>query len=418
MRRLKVRGHTFWGRLRVATVLVVIVALVGLISWNFDQNAQSAPGVLHTARLTSANAPFVHVAVDTRTRRAFVLTTASDARSTLSVLDTTTGALLRSEALGRDYGGMAVDEGTGRLFIIHGQGNRVQVRDSRSGTLLRLIAVGRAPSAILVDARTDHVFVSNTDSNSVSMLDARDGAVLRTAGVGPRPGSIAIHHGSGQVFVSTAGNPANNWREAIEVLDTHSAQALTPVARAGGGPLFGYQAVAIAQRSGRLVAAQGTSVTALDVHTLRRVWAVVVPWGTGSGSAPPIVDEATGHIFLVNDNVVDLNNVPRVGSVIMLDARSGATLHTTTVGKAPLSAAGDGRSGRVFICNARDHTVSVLDALSGRILRTITVAGILRTIVVDEQAGHALVVSAGGTTRILGVLSHDLPDSVSLLDAR
>jgi DNA-binding beta-propeller fold protein YncE len=69
-----------------------------------------------------------------------------------------------------------------------------------------------------------------------------------------------------------------------------------------------------------------------------------------------------------------------VGTLSLLDARSGALLHTASVGVAPSALSLDARSGRVFVTNsgwlgdyavARSAgTLSLADAASGRVLRS------------------------------------------------
>lgn len=74
------------------------------------------------------------------------------------------------------------------------------------------------------------------------------------------------------------------------------------------------------------------------------------------------------------------------------DARSGALLRTVSVGWSPAELAVDARTGRVFVANFDDHTVSVLDATSGAVLHTIAVGPHPSALAVDEQIGRVFVV--------------------------
>jgi DNA-binding beta-propeller fold protein YncE len=118
------------------------------------------------------------LAVDARTRRAFVVNRAD---GSLSVLDTHSGAVRRTVALERASADttytLAVDEQAGRVFVVsekpppaHG---RVIVLDARTGTVLGRTRVGLAPGTLAVSERTGRVFVTNLDGNTVSVLDAR-----------------------------------------------------------------------------------------------------------------------------------------------------------------------------------------------------------------------------------------------------
>ena len=70
-----------------------------------------------------------------------------------------------------------------------------------SGTVVRTVAVGAGASTMAVDERTGRAFVVNTMDNSVSVLDARSGAVVRTVAVGALPVDVALDEAGGRVWV-------------------------------------------------------------------------------------------------------------------------------------------------------------------------------------------------------------------------
>jgi YVTN family beta-propeller protein len=112
------------------------------------------------------------------------------------------------------------------------------------------------------------------------------------------------------------------------------------------------------------------------------------------------VDTRTGRVFVVNTGD---------GTVSVLDARSGAFLRTVTIGPNPSAMAVDERTGRVFVTLAGPMSpdgvfmsagsVRVLDARSGSILHTVTVGPDPRAVAVDEASGRAFVVGGGGRVR-------------------
>ncbi len=53
---------------------------------------------------------------------------------------------------------------------------------------------------------------------------------------------------------------------------------------------------------------------------------------------------------------------PDTDSVSVLDARSGRVVRHISVGHAPQTVAVDEQTARIFVANAGDNTVSVLDA--------------------------------------------------------
>jgi DNA-binding beta-propeller fold protein YncE len=194
--------------------------------------------VLRTVAVGQAPGP---MAVDQRTGRAFVINQNSDS---VSVLDTHSGALVRTTNLGRDLFAVAVDEQTGRVFVANDIDLRanggvsvpngsVSILDATSGRLVRSVTVGMFPTAVAVDARSGRVVVASkgpVDSNlvplgngTVTVLDARSGAVLRTVAVGTFPVAIAVDERAGRAFVVNARGTTVRisqgwWEQAVQWL--------------------------------------------------------------------------------------------------------------------------------------------------------------------------------------------------------
>jgi len=301
------------------------------------------------------------VGIDERTGHAFIAIPRANA---VAVLDTHSGALLRTIGVGMAPGDLAVDAMQGRVFVYSDGGGfpgytkLVSTLDGASGRLLRAVVVAHDPRGpnmpsqgagdIVVD-KSGHVFVSSAYADSVSMLDATSGRLLRTVG-GTRPGPMAVDTHTRRVFVLNGGGGTSNG--AVTILDS---------------------------ATGRVV-----GNTPVDRLALR---------------VTPVVDTRTGRVFVANDG-------GGTGSVSVLDARGGALLRTVTVGPHPFVMAVDGRSSRVFVTSlgamdAAGHltgpgSVSVLDAQSGMLLRTVPVGVEPAVIAVDERAGRAFVVNVAG----------------------
>lgn len=167
-------------------------------------------------RIAVAPVPLA-LAVDERTGRVFV----AQGDTTLSILDGWQGRVLRTVAVGLLPLAVAVDARTHRVFVAgrapllaadfaemiatsYGRPTGyVSTLDSRSGTLEGTVAVGQEPIALAVDAQRSRVFVANSGSATVSVLDARRGTLLRTVVVGPAPAAVVVDERRGRVFVAT-----------------------------------------------------------------------------------------------------------------------------------------------------------------------------------------------------------------------
>src|SRR5579864_3416669 len=94
-----------------------------------------------------------------------------------------------------------------------------------------------------------------------------------------------------------------------------------------------------------------------------------------------------------------------VGLVVLLLAALGGAaavnpfaaspvIATVTVGATPLAIAVDTRTGRAFVVNNGDDSVTVLDTANGAVLRTVAVGDGPTAAIVDERGGRVVVVDS------------------------
>lgn len=177
------------------------------------------------------------VAVDARTERVFV---ANFLGGSVSVLDRRSLRQRRAVRLGVpaaiDPGALAVDARTGRVFCVNfpppcaacGGSARgsVTILDATSGARVRTVAQG-SPYAVILDERAGRAFVVDAVAG-LRMLGARSGRVLRTIHVDayPSPAALAVDERIGRLFVVGSGRDGG-W---LSVLDTHSGRLLRRIA--------------------------------------------------------------------------------------------------------------------------------------------------------------------------------------------
>ncbi len=111
------------------------------------------------------------------------------------------------------------------------------------------------------------------------------------------------------------------------------------------------------------------------------------------------------------------------GMLVASRASAGPVLATVPLGTTPIAIAVDARTGRAFVVNNGDNTISVLDTHAGTLLRTVAVGQNPTGIAVDERAGRVVVtdaatrVDAPAGQLVSFLLSIGAPRDVSLLDA-
>jgi len=84
--------------------------------------------------------------------------------------------------------------------------------------------------------------------------------------------------------------------------------------------------------------------------------------------------------------------------VSMVDPHTLATVRSAPVGRNPLALALDKRRGRVYVANADDDTVTVLDAASVDVLGTLPVGQLPHALVVEPRSGCVYVANAASNS--------------------
>ena len=251
-------------------------------------------------------------------------------------------------------------------------------------TVVNTVTVGLDAGAVAVDTRTGRVLVANRSDGTISFLDARTGALLRTVTVGKVPFALAVDAATGRAFVlDDAGN-------AVDVLNTVTG-AVVRVVSCGE-----VHDVAIDQRVGHVFVVGLLADGASGVYMLdARDGKVLRTTLTGMDSWAVAVDEQSGRAFVTNrsDN-----------SVSVLNTTSGALIGTVAVGMRPAGLAVDARINRVFVADMGDNTtprgvgsgLTILDARTGRVLNTVPLSRDPDTVAVDERTNRVFVLHGLG----------------------
>lgn len=371
----------------------------------------------------------------------------------VTVLDATTGAVVRTVPVGTIPVVITDDPSSGRVFVLNQNAqptrpvgrSSVSVLDARTGALLRTVPVGFIATRLVVDARAERVFVvnqgrgSSDDSyrpvgpGSVSVLNSRTGTLIGATTVGQAPRTIIVNAVAGRVFVVNQG-PFDPYTESasgpstVSVLDavTGRAQRTTTIARA-------LDIATLDQATGRLFVGTGavgsdsvsgyspSGVAVLDATTGALLRAVALPQRDAADHLRALaVDARTARLFALEggDN-------GRKGRVSVLDATSGAIVGRTDLGPIPTAEVVDERRGHVLVAywgddiDVHDYTSSTFGALGpgyvgvldadGKVIATLTVGVGPTAVVLDGRTGRLLVLNQNTLT----VLDTTHPQSAS-----
>lgn len=275
---------------------------------------------------------------------------------------------------------LAVDVGTGHVFVASRLANTVSMIDATSGHILRTVAMGGpafAPFAMAVDARTSRLFAVTTTgpTGSIAVLDTRTGKLLRTGPSIASPQAVTVDAYTNRAFVLSS-------MATVDVLNAWTGA----VVRVGQTRLAVYTA-ATAPRSGHIFAGGADEVgvvAMLDARTGALLRTIGGPPRNDVGGGMMAVDNSRGHVFAVGSH-----------GVSELDATSGRVLRTIGVGQNPWTVVADERAARVFV--ATENGVKMLDARNGAILHTVAPRDSFNQLAVDETTQRGFAVRSDGT---------------------
>ncbi len=351
--------------------------------------------------------------------------------------------LVATIPVGVEPGALVVDPQGPAAFVANYQAGTVSTLDTLRPRVVQTTPVGAGPAAPAVDAHDGQLFVANSDSGTVSALTLRTGTLRRTIRVGPYPVALAVV-GAGaatHLFIGALGPVdaagAVGARGSVTMIDAHAGIVLRHIS-VGAHPT----ALAVDRRAGRVVVLSGSGATllaadsgrvphrttvapslaiAIDARTGRafavgadnavrlldtRTGALLRTVSVGENPRSVGVDERAGRVFVTVRGPLDAVGQPRQrGHVVVLDATTGVLVAAVRVGKGPDALAVDGRTGKVFVVNDADNTVSAVAATRAAVEKTVPVGATPVTVAVDQRDGRVLVTGLR-------------PSTVSVLDER
>jgi len=433
---------------RVPSVLLALAALVSSISLPrlLSQSAGGRPHpAVHTVRV--GGTPRV-LALSAGTNHLFVAAegtpyklSRSPRRSSISMLDTRTSALLRTWPLAPAVDhivDVASDDRAGRILIAaedtpHQDADvgalvtsgRLLVIDARTGGLLRefLFPLGLDQSRLAVDERTHHVVAVTTTRvwppvKSVVTIDDRTGTVVHTATLPNESAyaarvlqTAAVDERAGLAFLCLAGTEGT---VVMSVVDTHTGSIMRTIPTG----MHDVQVAVDANRNhlflsgvrrGQSQNALGESHVEMWSTRTQSVLATAIA-ARGSRALQIVVDAPTARVFVSSPSWFSLRTpaAPQ-GNVLVLDGGSGRLLRTIR-GWSGYIAALDARTGRLVVTTGRSNTtgqplgqgtVDVLDGRTGDMLRRIPLANWApNQAVLDGQTGRLFLtaLTPDGTT--------------------
>jgi YVTN family beta-propeller protein len=327
-----------------------------------------------------------YIALDARTGHAFV---ANSLDASVSVLDDTDGAVLRTVPVGSNGGAdpedVALDSAIGRAYVTTDDGY-LTLFNTLSGAILRSESLGATGDVLAIDPADGHLFVASADTGSVQMLNARTATPLLVRPSGTFPQALGIDATNHRLFVANSGD------NTVSVLDDTNARELQKV-RVGSSP--DQVLVSAALHRVYIGNLRGGSITLLNADTGATVNTLMQPANTSSLDVPRLaVDARSNHLFIATGTRLDICDA-LTGQLV---TRIQAVGRVTSMAMNPVS-------GHLLLALAGQTdpfghlrglgTLQARDARTGALLRSVQVGVSPGVIAVDPVRGRVLVVNTG-----------------------
>jgi YVTN family beta-propeller protein len=276
----------------------------------------------------------------------------------------TTAAVLRAAGLGARF-----------LRAGIGAASRAGGGSTTIGTLPRVL-VGNTPQDSVFDPATGTVYVANQGDNTLSVVNARTCNSRHVAGCGQLPVSAPVGSGPSGIAIDDATHTiyvTNNSDNTVSVIDTATCNAARTsgcrhkpaTVTVGGGPT----GLTIDPATDTVYVTDGNSnsvavVNGATCNAIRTSGCGQKPATVPVGQAPffPAFDPSNQTVYVTNalDNTVSMINGRSCHAGHT--AGCGHTPPTAMVGGFPIPVAVDQKTHTVYVGNGNDATVSVLNA--------------------------------------------------------
>ncbi|WP_254068094.1 cytochrome D1 domain-containing protein [Acidovorax sp. SRB_14] len=283
--------------------------------------------------------------------------------STVSVIDTATGAVVATVPVAAGPHGMGITPDGRRVYVGGESSTGISVIDTANDRVVQTIEVGHTPHGLAMAPDGKTLLAGVYGDNRVAFIDVATNAVVATVPVA-NPHTIAIRPDGKLAYVASQA-PG---KFALVVIDLASHAVLRSLAldKAPRDPEFGYDGKAL-----YVTVAGLNAIEVLDPETDKTV--AEVP----TGVSPHVAKLYRGAAFATAV-------VQGPGELQLFDPVTNKSVRSIAVGKQPhWQASVDGKT--VYVTNEGSNDVSAVDLATGQ-TKAIAVGTAPRKIVVQPSA--------------------------------
>lgn len=269
--------------------------------------------------------------------------------------------VIATVSVGDQPRGVAVNPSTDRVYVANNVSNNVSVIDGTANSVLTTVPVGDGPTGVAVNPTTHWIYVPNSDSDTVSVIDGITNTVIDTIPVGD-PRAVAVDDVGNRIYVLNSDGPASLW-----VIDgaTNTVTATVPLlecdARGDDAAVTANPVTNLIYISCRDILTPPTaSVWVIDGASNSVVDRLALGESWPMGAA---VNPATNRIYVADYGDPALL-IP--GAVLVIDGSTNAVVDTVPLLGHPQGVAVNPTSNRVY--GASWAEISVIDGTTNEVV--------------------------------------------------
>jgi YVTN family beta-propeller protein len=274
--------------------------------------------------------------------------------NTVTVINTSTGAVVQTIAVGTNPWGAAVNQMGTVAYVTNFGSNNVSVISTSTNTVTGTVTVQSNPTGIAFSPNGKVVYVANYGSNSVSVINTATQTVTKTVPVQTNPVGVAVTPNGTFVYVVNFGS------RSVSVLSTLTNAIVATIA-VGAKPAW----AAISPDGSTAYVTNSSSNTVSVIQTANNAVVNTINVSAGPYGAAVSPDGHSLYVANYNGGAGDL--------VTVIDTSTQTVATTIVVGTGPVGVAFTQDSARAGVTNKGSNNVSVINTASRTVTKTIVV---------------------------------------------
>lgn len=261
----------------------------------------------------------------------------------------------------------AVHAGSGRVYVAHTANDAVDVFDPASGTHVFSVPGLAGVAGVLIS--DDLVITSNRGENTIGLFGPGPAPAVQKIGVGVRPNGLAFDPGRGVILAANVGDPIVPNSFTLSIVDLAARTLQAEIAVAGRTRWALYEPDGDAFYVNIQDPPQIVVVPGYAPDRIARVMSI-----PAAGPHGLDFDAATHRLFCACDD----------GTLVVVDARSGAVLHQRPLSGVPDVVWFNQRRAQVYVAIGDPGVIDVFAT------DTMTALGSIKT----ERGAHTTALAA------------------------